>query len=303
MFVIKEHVKRKFIITTFALIIFLVTMSFPNVEEEIKNVTISYTSGEPSSLYLLDKNSYVARTDMILTEKDTLEEAKERIEILTIGSKKSAYIPNIFEPVLPKDTKVISIGTQENVLKINFSKEFLNIPKGKEEKLMECLVFSLTEIDGINGIILFVEGTLLEKIPNSESILPPILTRDIGANKIYNLESLKNVSKTTIYYVAKDGETSYYVPVTLLDNNEKNKVEIIIERLKSMPNPKTNLMSYLNASTELSNYELLEDEVLLSFSPLLYEGLASNEILEEVKYSISLSIKDTLNIEKVSFVN
>ena len=95
---------------------------------------------------------------------------------------------------------------------------------------------------------------------------------------------------------------NYYVPVTLLENSEKNKVEIIIERLKSMPNEKTNLMSYLNASTELTNYELLEEEIKLSFAPLLYEGLASNEILEEVKYSISLSMKDSLNIQNVIFL-
>jgi len=303
MFVIKEHIKRKFIITTFALIIFLVTMSFPSIEEEIKNVTISYTNGDTSPIYLLDGNSYVARTSMVLAQESTLDMAKEIIAILTIGSKNSTYIPNFFEPIIPKDTKILSIDLQDKTLKINFSNEFLKIPNGLEEKMIECLTFSLTEIKGINGIMLFVDGKTLEKIPNKDAPLPPILTRNIGVNKVYNLNSLKNVSKTTIYYMAKEQDTTYYVPVTLLDNNEKSKIEVIIERLKSMPIQKTNLMSYLNASTELTNYEILEQEVLLSFSPLLYEGLASNEILEEVKYSISLSIKDTLNIEKVSFVN
>ena len=70
-----------------------------------------------------------------------------------------------------------------------------------------------------------------------------------------------------------------------------------------MPHEKTNLISYLNASTQLSNYEILESQVLLSFSPLLYEGLASDEILEEVKYAISLSMKDSLNVKDVIFVN
>lgn len=299
---IKEHIKRKFIITTFALIIFLVTMSFPSVEEEIKNVTISYTSGEVFPIYLLDGNSYVARTAMAMQDNSILDMAKEILEILTIGSKKSTYIPNFFEPILPKDTKVLSIDLQDKTLKINFSQEFFKIAAGLEEKMLECLVFSLTEIEGVEGIILFVEGNMLEKVPNQDTPLPPILTRDMGVNKIYNLNSLKNVSKTTIYYLAKEQDTLYYVPVTLLDNSEKNKIEIIIERLKSMPIQKTNLMSYLNANTELTNYELLENEVLLSFSPLLYEGLASSEITEEVKYAISLSMKDTLNVEKVVFI-
>jgi len=277
-------------------------MSFPNTEEQIKNISISYQNGNLSPIYLLNNAAYVSRTNMQLKTDNTLDQAKEIIEILTIDNTKSAYIPNLFEPVIPKNTKVISMDIQDNTLKINFSKEFLNVTEKYAEKMIECLVYSLTELENIKGVIIFVEGNLLEKTPRSNKPLPPILTRDIGVNKVYNIDSLKNVSKTTIYYIAKEKDTSYYIPVTLLDNNDKNKVEIIIERLKSLPNERTNLMSYLNASTELSNYEILENEVLLSFSPLLYEGLASEEILEEVKYSISLSIKDTLNIKTVTFI-
>ena len=61
-------------------------------------------------------------------------------------------------------------------------------------------------------------------------------------------------------------------------------------------------MSYLNASTELTNYEILEKEVTLSFNDYLYEGLANEELKEEVKYSISLSMMDTLNVETVTFL-
>lgn len=299
---IKEHIKKKLIITTFAIFIFLITMSFPRTEEEIKNVTISYQSGELSPIYLLDSSSYVSRINMVIKGDSDISFAKEMLEILTIGHAKSAYIPTLFEPIIPKDTKILSIDSQDNILKVNFSKEFLNIPKGYEEKLIECIVFSLTENDNFIGVMLFVEGKLLEKVPNTNVSLPPMLTREIGANKVYNLESFKNAVKTTIYYVAKQGDYSYYVPVTFFDNNDKNKIEIIIERLKSLPSEKTNLMSYLNASTELSHYEILEQEVLLSFSPLLYEGLHSSNILEEVKYSISLSIQDTLNVKDVIFV-
>ncbi len=299
---ILEHIKRKFIITTLALIIFIVTVSFPSVEKNIENVTISYTSGNPLPIYVLDKSALVSRVNMSFQKKDTISDAKELIETLTRNSGKSAYIPGSFEPILPEKTKILSIDLQDTTLKINFSKELLSIPKDYEEKMIECLVFTLTELEEVNGIMVFVEGKRLEELPNSKASLPPLLTREIGVNKIYNINNLKNVSKTTIYYIAKEENTSYYVPVTFMENNEKNKVEIIIERLKSMPNEKTNLMSYLNASTELTNYEILNNEISLSFSPLLYEGLASNEILEEVKYSISLSMKDTLNVKSVIFI-
>ena len=301
---IKEHIKRKFIITTLALIIFIVTMSFPNTEEQIKNITISYSENiNNNSVYILDSSLMVSRIDMRIDAKTNIDMAKEIIEILTIQSQKSTYIPSFFEPVIPKDTKILCIDMQDNVLKINFSKEFLNVANSYEEKMIECIVFSLTEIDSIEGIIIFVEGSLLEKVPNTSTPLPPILKRDIGVNKVYNLDSLKDVSKTTTYYIKKNDDFAYYVPVTLLQNTDKNKIEIIIERLKGSYTENTNLISYLNASTELSNYELLEQEVILSFSSLLYEGLASEEIKEEVKYSISLSMKDTLNVKEVTFLD
>lgn len=300
---IKESIKRKFIVTSFALLVFVLTLSFPRSKEITGVTSIAYQSGSTSPIYLLDESNYVARMNMHIEGDSPIEEAKNRIETLTIGSKLSNYIPTLFEPILPENTKILTIDLQDTTLKINFSKELLSIPKGLEEKMLECLVYSLTEIEGIKGIILFVEGNILEKLPNSDKSLPPLLTRDIGINKTYELSSIKNVSKTTIYYIAKADQTSYYVPVTVLENNDKDKIEVIIEHLKSSPSEKTNLMSYLNASTELSNYEILESQVILSFSNLLYEGLASENILEEVKYSIALSIEDSLNVEEVVFLN
>ncbi len=296
---LKESIKRKLIITTFALIIFFVTMSFPKTEEEIKNVTISYQSENTTPIYLLDSTSFVVRTNLHVKSEEKIAKAKEILSILTIGSKDSIYIPTIFEPIIPENTKVLGLTFQDKTIKINFSKELLTIPKGYEEKLIECIVYSLTQLPDVTSILIFVENNLLEELPNSHKKLPPLLTKDIGINKTYHLNSLKNVSKTTAYYIAKEDNISYYVPVTLLENNDKEKVEIIIERLKTLPSERTNLISYLNASTELSHYEVLESEVILSFSPLLYEGLASEEILEEVKYAISLSIEDTLQKETI----
>ena len=64
----------------------------------------------------------------------------------------------------------------------------------------------------------------------------------------------------------------------------------------------TNLMSYLNANTELLDYEILENDIKLSFNHYLLDEFQENKILEEVEYSIALSLTDTLNIENVSFL-
>ena len=298
---IKNCVKRKLIITTFALLIFLFTLFFPTNKKEITNVTITYSEKTPSYIYPLNKDQLVIRSSIKIDSKDILKKAQEILEILTIGSDKAATLSSLFFPVIPKNTKIKALDIQDETIKINFSQEFYNTTAEMDEKMIESIVYSLTEIEGISKVMIFVEDKLLEQTPVSKKNLPPLLTRNIGINKVYDLTSLKNVSKTTAYYILKEEDTAYYVPVTLLNNSTQSKVEIVIERLKTKPNIKANLMSYLSASTELANYEILEEEVFLSFAPLLYEGIDDENILEEVKYAITLSLQDTLNVTKVSF--
>lgn len=297
----KQCIKRKMIITSLALILLIITLTFPKAHDDLENITITYQKSDTSSIYLMNEDNLVARTNVSLKNEDTLEQAKEIITYLTINSSKANYLPIYFKAILPSKTKLLSIDLQEDILKLNFSKNLLNVDEKDSEKMLECLVFSLTEIKGIRGILIYVENELLDKIPHTNKALPYILTRDIGVNKVYNLTSLKNVSKTTTYYIAKEEENIYYIPVTILENNDKSKIEIVIEHLKSSPLTETNLISYLNASAELSNYEVLEQTVYLSFSPLLYEGIKEDDILETVKYAISLSMQDTLNVQNVIF--
>ena len=149
--------------------------------------------------------------------------------------------------------------------------------------------------------MIFIEGSKLEYLPQSNIKLPNTLNRNFGINKVYDLTNLKNTTKTTVYYIGKEDELSYYIPVTKIDNNENDKVKIIIEELKSSPIYETNLISYLASSVELLNYETLENQIHLSFNNKIFADLNEKNIEEEVKYSIALSLKDSLNIDDIVF--
>jgi germination protein M len=148
--------------------------------------------------------------------------------------------------------------------------------------------------------MIFVEGSILKELPNSKKTLPLILDRSYGINKIYDLNSMKDINKITTYYVNTNSNYSYYIPVTTITNNNDEKVKIIIEKLKSSPTYDTNLVSYLASSTLLQKYEILENSVNLSFNNEIL-SLDDNRIMEEVKYSIALSIKDTYGINETIF--
>ncbi len=297
---LKRFAYKKFIIIALSFIFLLIIYFFPSKEAYNINTTLTYTDPETTPIYLIDSNNLVSRFEVIKKSSDTSKLIDEIIENLTIREEQSSYIPNNFKKIIPENTKVISKDLTDGLLKINFSKEFLNIEEENEEKLIEAVVFSLTEIKDVKKVMIFVEGEVLKELPHSKKILPNVLDRSYGINKVYELESMKDIAKVTTYYVSKMEGYSYYTPVTTITNSKNEKVEIIIEKLKTSPTYQTNLISYLTASAELLDYEILENSVNLSFNNQVL-NLDDNSIIEEVKYSIALSIRDTYDIGETIF--
>lgn len=295
---LKKSSFRRIMIATLALVILLILCLFPSSDEISES--LSYIDAEQLPIFLIDKMEYVARTSIVKNQTATDDIIKEIIDALTIDSPKSAYIPEGFKAIIPKNTRLLDVELKEGILKLNFSKEFLNVEKDKEDKLIEAIIYSLTEVENVEKISISIEGNALLRLPSGKK-LPSILDKTYGINKIYNLDSVKDTSKTTIYYLSKHNDLYYYVPVTLIDNNKNEKVEIIIKELKTTPIYHTNLISYLASSTNLTNYELLENSISLSFDNYLLANLSDDKILEEVKYSIALSLRDTYGVKEVIF--
>lgn len=297
---IKKSSIRRICVATLTLFILLIIYFFPSNDTVIKE-HLSYITKEEMPIFLVDNKDYVARTSIVKNSSETIEQTKEIIEALTKNTKKSSYIRDGFKPIIPDGTKILDLKLEENILTINFSKEFLNINESDEEKMIESIIYSLTEIKDVKKISIFVEGNKLIKLPNSNKKLPDYLDKTYGINKIYNLDSLKETTKTTIYYLSKNKDYYYYVPVTKVSNEQTERVEIIIKELKSTPIYHTNLISYLAASANITSYELLENTISLSFNNYLIANMKEEDILEEVKYSIALSIRDTYGINEVIF--
>ncbi|MEG1892387.1 MAG: GerMN domain-containing protein [Bacilli bacterium] len=297
---LKRAAFRRIILASLALVILLIIYFFPDKESYI-NESLSYVEKIEMPIFLIDKMNYVARTTIVKKNEIKTDVIKEIIDALTIEGTKSSYIPNGFSAIIPKNTKLLSMDLKEGLLKLNFSKEFLDVSKEFENKLIEALIFSLTEMGEVEKIMIFIEDKQLTKLPHSNKELPNTLDKTYGINKIYNIETLKDTSKTTVYYLSKNNDFYYYVPVTEVSNEHIERVEIIIKNLKTTPIYHTNLISYLTASANLLSYQLLENSISLSFNNKILANIEEKDILEEVKYSISLSLRDTYGINTVIF--
>lgn len=303
---LKKMSIRKIMVTTLSLFALLLLYLMPSnkpLDYEIKTETVEYVyTNMLETIYLLDSNDYIARTTIKGCLCDTLETIKDVTEGLITDGKKNDIIPNGFRPLIPSGTEILDLNLEEKVLTINFSKELLSINEKYEEKMIESIIFTLTSIDGIDKIIIKVEGEVLKKLPNSGKILPDILDKSFGINKNYSLVNTKDITSYTIYYVSKNNDESYYVPITkYVNGSSQDKIKVIIEELSTSPIYEKNLMSFLNSNVSLINYNLENDKLSLNFNDYIFND-ASNSILEEVIYTISLSINDNYNIKDISFL-
>ena len=66
--------------------------------------------------------------------------------------------------------------------------------------MIEAIVYSLTSLKDISSVTIKVENVLLEKLPNSNKILPSILDRTMKINKEYDIETIDDIKSTTIYH-------------------------------------------------------------------------------------------------------
>lgn len=272
---IKNIAYNKIIISTLCLVLFLLFYLIPT-NVDIKHETIEIKEEYLENyVYLLDEDNMVARVSSFYNAASIDDDLKKRIMCLMEGS-------NGFYPLINKNTKINKLYVDKDNVYLDFSKEFLLVNKYLEEKMVESLVFTLTEINGINNIYINVEGEEFRNLPNSGKSISYPLTRSFGINKEYNLNSLFNVSSTTVFFSKTFNDEDYVVPITKVSNTVSSKIDIIIEELKSSVNTSLSLNSFIDEDFFLLSSSLEDDALILNFNKKNYNSEVNNLIAESV---------------------
>lgn len=295
---IKNSSLRRIMVASFALVVVILSVYlFPKNEVKIPSKTI-YKRVNTCAIYLLDKNDYVSRTTINIDAKEKEAKAIELINALINGTNKNKYLPEGFSSYIPNGTLINNLSIKDDLITINFNKNFLNIKNLREEKMIESLVYTLTEIDGIKYVKILVDDEELTKLPISGKNIPPILDRSIGINRKIKSNSFKNTQDVTTFFINNYTNTTYYIPVTITTDKIDEKIEIIIKELESKDNIDSNLSTYIATGTVLQNYQILENEFNLEFNNLIFNSFG--DIDEDVVYGLALSIKENYDIDKIS---
>ena len=273
------------------LIVFLILTAFTLIsfnKEKVFQVNMEMTTVEEipkTEIYLLSNDEYLVEANIYLENKTIEEKVKKIIEFLKEGNNK---IPKGLNGYLINNIKVNKIIYEDNNLKLDFSKEFLNIDN--IDLAITGVVYSLLKIPDIETVEIFVENNYLENYNYK-------LNSSIGINKKYLLKDRNDIKKVTVYYYNEIDNVEYLTPVTKYVNDEREKVEIIIEELSN--NVPDNLIGYLSEKTKLINYKVDNELILLNFD----KGFKSlnSEINNKIMNLIAESIFENLDIKTVFF--
>ena len=299
---IKTKAIRKIFTTTLSMFIILCVFSLMtiNLDNTLKvNLEINDISGIGNGyVYLLSKNDYLVRKNIYLDSDDNVLNIKKALSYL-IESDNNKYSSELMG-VIPKGTKINEVICGDDLVTVDFSKEILNVSIDHEKHMISSIVYTIIDLVDVKGVSILVDGEVLRSYPNTGEVFGSVLNKSIGINNRYDITSRKDINRVILYYVDLIDEDIYYVPVTKYINDDREKVKIIIEELKSSYLSEVNLMSFLNSNVNLIDYNVENDIFFLNFDDYLFDN--NDKILEEVMYTISYSIFDNYDVNMVMFL-
>lgn len=281
---IMKKALKKIWFTTLMMFLIIAIYTIPTIQKEEKvlrtNLEIKdITNLSTSKVYLKDQNNYLVKVDTFLEGKTDEEKIDKVIQYLTIDNEK---LPIGLSGYIPKNTKILDLKIEGQSLYLNFSSQFLNTKN--QELVITGLIYSIKEITSFQEIFLSVEGN-------------PLQQKITGINKKYDLTSRDSINKVVIYYLENDEDSTYYVPVTKYMNDDREKIEIIIEELK---NPKEDkLVSLVSSQLDLINYHEENNVMFLNFNEKLLDP--NQDITDKVLNTIAYSVFENYDVNMVMF--
>ena len=245
----------------------------------------------------MNKDGYLVKSKIVLDTSDKKEQIAKIINNLII--REDSKFSNGLMATIPENTKIREIIYANEIVTIDFSKDFLKVDVSHEKQMITSIVYSIIELGEVKGVSFLVEGESLLEYPNTHEKLPSVLDKGIGINKKYVVNSRDNISKVVVYYLEDIDDSIYYVPVTKYINDDRDKIKIIVEELSTNYIYENNLMSFLDSKAKLLDYREENNTLILNFNDYLFDY--NDKVLEEVLYSISYSVFDNYEVDMVMF--
>lgn len=269
-------------------------------DSKIVNNNIDINNGVKRQVYLLTEDNLLMPVTLTVEKKEQLTD--EIVQLVNLLKEDSSLVNDNFKPVLSKECELKNVLVEDNVVTLNFNKEFENYDQVKEKRIVESLVWTCLQFDELDTLKLQVEDKILNYMPLNNTPLNENLSKDIGINSHLVLGNT-NQRSVNVFYERTIDDNSFYIPVTIKVEDKENDYQEVIDgmnfKLPIYSNLKT--PSLLNKIEVLQYSELDENNNLnltLSNKALYDENTLDSKVFD---YLVMNLINNDENIQTVSF--
>ena len=134
---------------------------------------------------------------------------------------------------------------------------------------------------------------------HNNTIFEQPFTKSYPVNMINKSKDYKNIKRTEVFFYSKNDDM---VPITILNNSNKKKLDIIIDEL-SNSNYK-DLYSYMNYNVNLIDSKIENEDMLLFFDDSIYDNNVNKVVLKPVYDLLEASINSNFPVKNIKiYVN
>lgn len=271
---------------------------------ETTSVPVSADIGRQVTLYYKDAQDLVAPVSVYIPK--TVEVAKKSLEYMVEGGPGEAVKPGGFQAILPKGTAIngIDIKADKKLAIVDFSKEFNNYKAQDERKILEAVVWTLTELDNVDKVSIRVDGKDLKQMTLGKTPVDSEMSRAMGINlEFASGLNLGQSVPVTLYFQNRTADAySYYVPVTRMVQRTENLAKAAVEELIKGPDSSKGLASVLAEDTGLLQVQVSQDNsvVTANFNDKLLGS--DNLVPAGAAQALILSLTESTGASKVQLM-
>lgn len=266
-------------------------------EEKINEVVSESVVRE---LYLIDQNGLVAPQTVHLPKVEGV--AKQALEYLVHDGPISQLLPNGFQAALPAGTEIYGVNIVDGIGIVDFSEQFKDYRPEDELKILQSITWTLTQFDSVEKIKIRINGYDQEVMPINGTPIGEGFSRANGINiEMDNVVNVANSKGVTLYFLAQNGETPYYVPVTRRVNSSVDQIEAVITELLAGPSSFSNLLTDFRNGVKLLDVPSYANGIVtVNFNEELLNHIDGTAISDEVLNLLVLSLTEQPGVEKVA---
>lgn len=271
---------------------------------ETASVAVNAENGRQVTLYFKDPKGLVAPVSVYVPK--TVEVARKSLEYMVDGGPGAAALPSGFQALLPKGTTIkgLDIKTDKKLATVDFSKEFNSYKPEDERRVLEAVVWTLTELENVEKVSIRVDGKSLTQMTAQKTPVDTEMTRAMGINLEFGSGmNLGQAVPVTLFFQNQTADQySYYVPITRMVPRTADIAKATVENLIKGPDTNKGLASVLGTDTGLLQVKLSDDKsvVTVDFNDKLLGS--DKKIPAAAAQAIILSLTESTGASKVQLM-